>query len=141
MTPNRWDQTPYSISLSSSTESFLSHSSSSSLHKKLSTAGVLFNDSITVYPVFQACAYPEDMQLRLYTNHFELRENKIENKKEYGFDGYDWRKATEASNMEPNEKGYLVHPTHVRRVEMTSEKCEALVALWGMHDLHWHRCS
>ena len=49
----------------------------------------------------------------MYANRFELRENKSRNKKEYEFDNYDWRNATEENSMAVCPSGELLHPAHL----------------------------
>ena len=75
---------------------------------------VTFNDRVRVLPIPPVMAYSLEQRFRMYANRFELRENKTRNKKEYAFDGYDWRNATEEGNMAICPlSGELLHPAHL----------------------------
>ncbi|KAL7525607.1 hypothetical protein ACHAXR_002125 [Thalassiosira sp. AJA248-18] len=123
--PRMWDGCPSSISVSSNSSSSSSDdcrsqdSSSSSRssskrrkEKPSAKAGVSFSSSVTVYPVFETTVYSPSMVQSIYTKRDELRVNKLRNKKEYAWDCYDWRNATEEEEMERNDEGELVHPVH-----------------------------
>lgn len=50
---------------------------------------------------------------KMYSSSLEVRKNKIRNKKEYRYDGYDWRNVTEEWEMNVDMvTGELVHPVH-----------------------------
>jgi hypothetical protein len=49
----------------------------------------------------------------MYSSSLDVRQNKIRNKKEYRYDGYDWRNCTEEWEMSVcMVTGELVHPVH-----------------------------
>lgn len=76
--------------------------------------GVTFNEQVRVLPIPPISAYTSEQRFRMYANRFELRENKMRNKKEYEFDGYDWRNATEEHSMAICPmSGELLHPAHL----------------------------
>mmetsp|Transcript_8887 Transcript_8887/g.18439 ORF Transcript_8887/g.18439 Transcript_8887/m.18439 type:complete len:284 (+) Transcript_8887:561-1412(+) len=75
---------------------------------------VSFHHSVTVYPVFQTSSYPPSLLSKMYTQREELRTNKSRNKREYAYDGHDWRNATEEDDMSEGSDGELVHPVHRR---------------------------
>ena len=76
--------------------------------------GVSFNERVRVLPIPPNSSYTSEQRFRMYANRFELRENKLRNKKEYAFDGYDWRNATEEGNMAICPlSGELLHPAHL----------------------------
>ncbi|KAL3793214.1 hypothetical protein HJC23_000756 [Cyclotella cryptica] len=76
--------------------------------------GVTFNETVRVMPIPPVSAYTVEQRFRMYANRFELRENKLRNKKEFQFDGYDWRNATEECHMAICPRsGELLHPAHL----------------------------
>ena len=76
--------------------------------------GVSFNEQVRVLPIPPITAYTDEQRYRMYANRFELRENKLRNKREYEFDGYDWRNATEEHSMAICPmSGELLHPSHL----------------------------
>ena len=76
--------------------------------------GVSFNEQVRVLPIPPITAYTLEQRYRMYANRFELRENKVRAKKEYEFDGYDWRNATEEPHMAICPlSGELLHPAHL----------------------------
>ncbi|KAL7527876.1 hypothetical protein ACHAXR_002178 [Thalassiosira sp. AJA248-18] len=80
----------------------------------LAGKGVSFNEQVRVLPIPPISAYTHEQRFRMYANRFELRENKMRNKKEYEFDGYDWRNATEENYMAICPmSGELLHPAHL----------------------------
>ncbi|KAL3783976.1 hypothetical protein HJC23_013356 [Cyclotella cryptica] len=96
---------------SSSTEddASLSSSSSSSSKKK----GVSFNETATVLPIPHASTLTPQQRRKMFSSSIEVRQNKIRNKKEYRYDGYDWRNCTEEWEMSVDMvTGELVHPAH-----------------------------
>jgi len=76
--------------------------------------GVSFNEQVRVLPIPPITAYTPEQRYKMYANRFELRENKTRNKKEYEFDNYDWRNATEENSMAVCPlSGELLHPAHL----------------------------
>lgn len=76
--------------------------------------GVTFNEQVRVLPIPPISSYTPDQRFRMYANRFELRENKVRNKREYEFDNYDWRNATEEHSMAICPlSGELLHPAHL----------------------------
>lgn len=81
---------------------------------RASSKGVSFNEQVRVLPIPPISSYSLDQRYRMYANRFELRENKVRNKKEYEFDGYNWRNATEEHSMAICPvSGELLHPAHL----------------------------
>jgi hypothetical protein len=100
-----------SSSLSSSSDSSTSTSSGSSSSTK--SKGVSFNESVHVLPIPHASTYSPSQRRKMYTTTTEVRSNKIRNKKEYRYDGCDWRNVTEEWEMSVcMVTGELVHPVH-----------------------------
>ncbi|KAL7465573.1 hypothetical protein ACHAXS_005892 [Conticribra weissflogii] len=100
-----------SSSLGSSSTSTSSSSSSSS--SKPAKKGVSFNTSVLVRPIPHSSTYTSLQKKKMYASSQEVRANKIRNKKEYRFDGYDWRNATEEWEMSVCMlTGELIHPAH-----------------------------
>jgi hypothetical protein len=86
-----------------------SSSSSSSIKKK----GVSFNESVTSHHIPHSSTYTPAQRRRMYSSSLDVRQNKIRNKKEYRYDGYDWRNCTEEWEMSVcMVTGELVHPVH-----------------------------
>lgn len=76
--------------------------------------GVSFNEQVRVLPIPPLAAYTHEQRGRMYANRFEQRENKLRAKKEYEFDGFDWRNATEEHSMAICPvSGELLHPAHL----------------------------
>jgi hypothetical protein len=76
--------------------------------------GVSFNEQVRVLPIPPISAYTLEQRRRMYANRFELRENKVRGKKEYEFDNWDWRNATEEHSMAVCPlSGELFHPAHL----------------------------
>ncbi|KAL3809158.1 hypothetical protein ACHAXA_004657 [Cyclostephanos tholiformis] len=76
--------------------------------------GVTFNEQVRVLPIPPIEDYTPEQRYRMYANRFEVRENKIRNKREYEFDNYDWRNATEENAMAICPmSGELLHPAHL----------------------------
>lgn len=87
-----------------------SSSSSSSMEK---VKGVTFNESVRVVPIPPLSHYTLEQRRNMYANRFEVRENKLRNKKEYAFDNYDWKNCTEECSMVICPmSGNLLHPAH-----------------------------
>lgn len=75
---------------------------------------VSFNEHVRVLPIPPISAYTLNQRFRMYASRFELRENKIRNKREYEFDNYNWKNATEENNMAICPmSGELLHPAHL----------------------------
>jgi len=113
--PRMWDGCPCGVSVSSDSGSSSGSSQGSKCSKRSresAKTGVSFSDSVTVYPVFEKAAYPPSVVESIYTKREELRVNKLRNKREFAYDRYDWRNATEEDEMEPDEAGELIHPVH-----------------------------
>ena len=84
------------------------------LPPQLIKRGVSFNEQVRVLPIPPITAYTPEQRYKMYANRFELRENKTRNKKEYEFDNYDWRNATEENSMAVCPlSGELLHPAHL----------------------------
>ena len=76
--------------------------------------GVTFNEQVRVLPIPHIGEYTSEQIRRMYANRFEVRENKLRNKREYEFDNYDWRNATEECSMAVCPRsGELLHPAHL----------------------------
>lgn len=88
-------------------------SSSSSSTASSKVKGVSFNESVRVLPIPPLSHYTLEQRRNMYTNRFEVRENKLRNKKEYAFDNYDWKNCTEENSMVICPmSGNLLHPAH-----------------------------
>jgi hypothetical protein len=75
--------------------------------------GVSFNESVVAHSIPHASTYTPAQRRRMYTTSMDVRQNKIRNKKEYRYDGYDWRNCTEEWEMSVcMVTGELVHPVH-----------------------------
>lgn len=104
-----------------SLESYESHQSNegrrSSESSSSSKKGVTFNEAVRVLPIPHSASYTALQRKKMYSTSQEVRANKIRNKKEYRFDGYDWRHATEEWEMSVcMVTGELVHPAHTHSV-------------------------
>ena len=94
----------------SETRDDLSLSSSSSVVKP---KGVSFAESVRVQPIPHSSILSLSQRRRMYSSSMEVRQNKSRNKKEYRYDGCDWRNATEEWEMGVDMvTGELVHPVH-----------------------------
>ena len=88
-------------------------SSSSSSTASSKVKGVSFNESVRVLPIPPLSHYTLEQRRNMYANRFEVRENKLRNKKEYAFDNYDWKNCTEENSMVICPmSGNLLHPAH-----------------------------
>lgn len=75
--------------------------------------GVTFNEQVRVLPIPPIEHYTPEQRYKMYANRFELRENKLRNKREFEFDNYDWRNVTEEHCMAICPMtGELLHPAH-----------------------------
>ena len=76
--------------------------------------GVTFNEQVRVLPIPPLQDYTPEQRYKMYANRYELRENKLRNKREYEFDKYDWRNVTEEHAMTVcSVSGELIHPVHL----------------------------
>jgi hypothetical protein len=76
-------------------------------------AGVSFAPTVTVQPIPHSSTLSPLQRRKMYSTSFEVRQNKIRNKREYRYDGYDWRNVTEEWEMGVDMvTGELVHPAH-----------------------------
>ena len=83
---------------------------SSSPNKK---RGISFNATVTIQPIPHSSTLTPLQRRKMYSTSWEVRQNKIRNKKEYRYDGYDWRNVTEEWEMGVDMvTGELVHPAH-----------------------------
>lgn len=88
-------------------------SSSSSSTASSKVKGVSFNESVRVLPIPPLSHYTLEQRRNMYANRFEVRENKLRNKKEFAFDNYDWKNCTEENSMVICPlSGNLLHPAH-----------------------------
>ena len=75
--------------------------------------GITFNTTITIQPIPHSTILTPLQRRKMYSTSWEVRQNKIRNKKEYRYDGYDWRNVTEEWEMGVDMvTGELVHPAH-----------------------------
>jgi hypothetical protein len=87
----------------------LSLSSSAAVKPK----GVSFVESVRVRPIPHSSILSLSQRRRMYSSSMEVRQNKSRNKREYIYDGCDWRNATEEWEMGVDMvTGELVHPAH-----------------------------
>ena len=91
----------------------LSLSSSSSSAAAVKPNGVSFAESVRVRPIPHSSILSLSQRRRMYSSSMEVRQNKSRNKREYRYDGCDWRNATEEWEMSVDMvTGELVHPAH-----------------------------
>lgn len=96
---------------SSTTTSTSSSSDNDSLSPKKKSVG--FNCTVKIQPIPHSSTYSPMQRRKMYSSSLEVRKNKIRNKKEYRYDGYDWRNVTEEWEMNVDMvTGELVHPVH-----------------------------
>jgi hypothetical protein len=77
--------------------------------------GVSFSEAVTVQPIPHSSTLSSMQRRKMFTSVMEVRQNKIRNKREYKYDGCDWRNATEEREMGVDMvTGELVHPAHDR---------------------------
>lgn len=75
--------------------------------------GVSFNETVSAHHIPHSSTYTPSQRRRMYSSSLDVRQNKIRNKKEYRYDGYDWRNCTEEWEMSVcMVTGELVHPVH-----------------------------
>ena len=81
--------------------------------KKRARGGVAFNSVVKVQPVPHSNVLTAEQRRRMYSTSWEVRQNKIRNRKEYRYDGCAWRNATEERDMGVDMvTGELIHPAH-----------------------------
>ena len=105
----------YSTSSSSEDDNSTTTSSCSSDNDSLSPKkkSVGFNSTVKIQPIPHSSTYSAMQRRKMYSSSLEVRKNKIRNKKEYRYDGYDWRNVTEEWEMNVDMvTGELVHPVH-----------------------------
>jgi len=104
----------FSLASSEEDDSTTSSSSASSKNKK-KTVG--FNCTVKIQHIPHSSTYSPCQRRKMYSSSFEVRKNKIRNKKEYRYDGYDWRNVTEEWEMSVDMvTGELIHPVHTSSV-------------------------
>jgi len=75
--------------------------------------GVSFSEAVVVQPIPHSSTLSPLQRCKMYTSSLEVRRNKIRNKKEFRYDGYDWRNSTEEWEMGVDMvTGELIHPAH-----------------------------
>eukprot|EP00579_Thalassiosira_antarctica_P018877 CAMPEP_0201966200 /NCGR_PEP_ID=MMETSP0904-20121228/11274_1 /ASSEMBLY_ACC=CAM_ASM_000553 /TAXON_ID=420261 /ORGANISM="Thalassiosira antarctica, Strain CCMP982" /LENGTH=261 /DNA_ID=CAMNT_0048513413 /DNA_START=133 /DNA_END=918 /DNA_ORIENTATION=- len=75
--------------------------------------GVSFSPTVKVQPIPHSSTLSSIQRRKMYSTSVEVRQNKTRNKKEYRYDGNDWRNITDESMMDENmATGELVHPVH-----------------------------
>jgi hypothetical protein len=75
--------------------------------------GVTFAPSVRIRPIPHHEQLTDVQRRRMYSSSLEVRKNKVRGKKEYRYDGCDWRNATEEWEMGVDMvTGELVHPAH-----------------------------
>ena len=76
--------------------------------------GVSFNEQVRVLPIPARTSYTLEQRRQMYTDRVELRDLKVRGKKEFGFDNWDWRNATEEQHMAICPvSGEFLHPAHL----------------------------
>lgn len=76
-------------------------------------AGVSFATEVKVQPIPHSSTLSPVQRRKMYSTSYEVRQNKIRNKREYRHDGYDWRNVTEEWEMGVDMvTGELIHPVH-----------------------------
>jgi hypothetical protein len=75
--------------------------------------GVSFAELVRVQHIPHSSTLLPSQRQRMYSSSVEVRQNKCRNKREYRYDGCDWRNATEEWEMVVDMvTGDLVHPVH-----------------------------
>mmetsp|Transcript_23794 Transcript_23794/g.49795 ORF Transcript_23794/g.49795 Transcript_23794/m.49795 type:complete len:294 (+) Transcript_23794:192-1073(+) len=81
--------------------------------KRQRGGGVSFSSTVAVQPIPHSYTLTPMQRRKMYTTCVEVRQNKIRNKKEYRYDNYNWRNATEEWEMGVDMvTGELIHPVH-----------------------------
>jgi len=82
-------------------------------NKRPRGGGVSFSPTVKVQPIPHSSTLSSLQRRKMFTTSVEVRQNKTRNKKEYRYDGYDWRNITEEWDMGVDMvTGELVHPVH-----------------------------
>merc|ERR1719253_2515253 len=82
-------------------------------NKPKRSRGVNFAESVKVQAIPHSSTLSPFQRRKMYSTCWEVRQNKIRNKKEYRYDGYDWRNSTEEWEMGVDMvTGELIHPAH-----------------------------
>mmetsp|Transcript_13637 Transcript_13637/g.24993 ORF Transcript_13637/g.24993 Transcript_13637/m.24993 type:complete len:259 (-) Transcript_13637:432-1208(-) len=82
-------------------------------NKRPRGGGVSFSPTVKVQPIPHSSTLSSIQRRKMFTTPVEVRQNKTRNKKEYRYDGYDWRNITEEWDMGVDMvTGELVHPVH-----------------------------
>jgi len=82
-------------------------------NKRPRGGGVSFSPTVKVQPIPHSSTLSSIQRRKMFTTSVEVRQNKTRNKKEYRYDGYDWRNITEEWEMGVDMvSGELVHPVH-----------------------------
>lgn len=90
-------------------------SAAASPAKAKRSRGVCFAESVKVQAIPHSSTLSPLQRRKMYATSWEVRQNKIRNKKEYRYDGYDWRNVTEEWEMGVDMvTGELIHPAHDR---------------------------
>lgn len=114
-TPPGLVRVPSGSSLESEVDDDQSTSTSSSSRSSSSTKrrGVSFSSAVSIQPIPHSSSLSPTQRRKMYSTSYEVRLNKIRNKKEYRYDGYDWRNVTEEWEMGVDMvTGELIHPVH-----------------------------
>jgi len=75
--------------------------------------GVSFSSTVAVQSIPHSCTLTPLQRRKIYTTCLEVRQNKIRNKKEFRWDNYNRRNATEEWEMGVDMvTGELIHPVH-----------------------------
>ena len=96
----------------------ISSTSSSSCYSTRSSSGrrsnvVSFVECVTVHHIPHSSSLTPSQRRRMYSTSNEVRINKSRNKREYRYDGHDWRNVTEEWAMGVDMiTGELIHPVH-----------------------------
>ena len=120
LTPASFDDSSYeSGSTNSSFDNYSdncsisSTSSSSSSRSSRKSNVVSFVECVTVHHIPHSSSLSSSQRRRMYSTSDEVRINKSRNKREYRYDGYDWRNVTEEWAMGVDMiTGELIHPVH-----------------------------
>jgi hypothetical protein len=88
-------------------------STSSTKYSSKSSNCVSFVESVTVHYIPHSSSLSPTQRRRMYSSSNEVRVNKSRNKREYRYDGNDWRNVTEEWAMSVDMiTGELIHPVH-----------------------------
>jgi len=74
--------------------------------------GVSFAPRVTIQPIPHSSELTAFQRGQMFATSAEVRRNKRRNKKEFRYDGCDWRTATEEPDMGVTLTGEEVHPVH-----------------------------